>query len=1098
MDKRKFLFFGLCLALLFACSNDEELIDNKVFEAMPSSVTGIEFSNDLTESHALNYFTYSYLYMGGGVAAGDINNDGLIDIYFTGNQVSNKLYLNKGNLQFEDVTRKAGVGGDGRWYTGVTMADVNSDGLLDIYCSVSGKFLPRDNQLFINNGDGTFSEKASEYGIADKGSTIQSTYFDYDKDGDLDLYVGNYPPARFNSPNVYYLHKMKNHTYNEVDHLYRNDGGKFTDVSVESGIAQYGLTLGTTVGDLNNDGWPDIYISNDFSTPDYLYLNNGDGTFKNVLRESTFHTAFYGMGVDIADINNDGYLDIYQPDMDSHINRRQKANMVSMDPELFWSTVQSGFHYQYMHNCLQINAGYLEDNIPHFSNIARMAGVSSTDWTWGGVFADFDNDGNKDLFVSNGTRREVSNHDYFSDLKSVRRDEFLGLSVNMPSERIDNFMFRNNGNMIFEKMNDEWDIKFEGFSTGAIYADLDNDGDLEIITNNLDDKASIFRNKSVVINNYLTVQFEGEKNNKFGLGNKVYLKSDGQTQFQEMTLSRGFQSSVAPELHFGLGESESIDELKVVWWNGKEQVLKNIKANQKLVIHATDAKAATKTEKSASSKMFISDQQGPFPNFKHQENYNDDFLTQVLLPHKMSTFGPALAVGDLNEDGMDDYFVGGSSGHTATIFFQEGKGFKEQNISVFEKDKVSEDIGAVIFDADMDGDNDLYVVSGGYEFSPTSKLLQDRLYINQGKGTFVKATSHVLPNMLTSGSKVYAEDFNKDGKQDLLVLGRQIPGNYPNSANSYLLKNVGEKGKPKFKYYSENAIHLLENLGMATSASITDFDGDGWKDIIVAGEWMPIRVFKNNQGDFVEVSESMGLTEDTRGWWWSIQQGDFDNDGDMDYVLGNNGLNYKYKAKEDETFDIYFNDFDENGKGDIVLGYYNQGEQYPVRGRECSSQQIPGIKDKFKNYESFSTATLQEVYGQDQLEKSMHYKIKSFASIYLENKDGRFVSHELPIEAQMSSINQFLVQDYNKDGNLDLLIAGNLHASEVETPRNDAGYGLFLKGDGLGGFVSIPAYESGFFASGDVKDMATIEVGEESYVVVAKNNDYLQYIKVTD
>lgn len=1091
---KKCSIYLLCLALLASCTEKEEVMEGKIFEMLPSTTTGIEFSNNLTESHALNYFTYSYLYMGGGVAAGDINNDGLVDLYFTGNQVSNKLYLNKGNLHFEDITEKAGVGGDDRWYTGVTMADVNDDGLLDIYCSVSGKFPPFNNQLFVNNGDGTFTEQAEKYGISDKGNSIQSTFFDYDKDGDLDLYVGNYPPANFNSPNAYYLHKMKNHTYEEVDHLYRNDGDTFTDVSVQAGIAKYGLTLGTTVGDLNNDGWPDIYISNDFSTPDYLYLNNGDGTFKDVLRQSTAHTAFYGMGVDVADVNNDGNLDLYQPDMDSHINRRQKANMVSMNPELFWSTVRSGFHYQYMHNCLQLNSGVFFNNIPYFNNVSRMAGVSSTDWTWGGLFADFDNDGHKDLFVSNGTRREVSNHDYFDDLEG-KRNEFLKLSLSIPSERMDNFMFKNNGDMTFAKVNDDWNIKFEGFSTGAIYADLDNDGDLEVVTNNLDDKASIFKNKSSAINNYVTLQFKGEEGNKFGLGTRVYVTVDDKTQLQELTLSRGFQSAVAPQLYFGVGGAEKIDQIKIVWDDGKEQLMRNVDANQMLTLKYKDAVASNALGEKEKT-LFDSFDRGPFPIFRHKENYNDDFETQVLLPHKMSTFGPALAVGDMNGDGLEDYFVGGASGHTGIIFLQTENGFTGMESEVFEKDKSSEDLGAVIFDADRDGDNDLYVVSGGYEFSPNSPELQDRLYLNRGNGQFDKASNTALPTMLTSGSRVYAEDFNKDGKKDLLVLGRQTPGNYPNAASSYLLKNASENGNAKFEPFSSQTTELLTNLGMATSASVTDFDKDGWLDIIIVGEWMPITVFKNNQGDFVEVSEEMGLTNDTRGWWWSIQEGDFDGDGDMDYILGNNGLNYKYKAKGEETFDIYFDDFDENGRGDIVLGYYNQGEQYPVRGRECSSQQIPGIKDKFKNYQSFSTATLQEVYGSEKLEKSLHYQVKSFASSYMENRDGKFVIHQLPMETQVSSINKILVDDYDKDGHLDALIAGNLFASEVETPRNDAGYGMFLKGDGMGGFTAIPARNSGFFVPGDVKDMSVIKVNGQSYILVAKNSDYMQYVRI--
>ncbi len=1085
--------------LIFSCSKDKNPKSNSkniIFNELEHSVSGINFSNTLTENDSLNYFTYSYLYMGGGVSVGDINNDGLVDLFFTGNQVSNKLYLNKGNLQFEDITEKAGVEGDGRWYTGVTMADVNGDGLLDIYCSVSGKFKPRNNQLFINNGDGTFSEKAKEYGIDDANNSVQATFFDYDKDGDLDLYVANYPRTKFNAPGSYYEYQMVNSRDHEIDHLYRNDGAVFTDVTDEAGVRSFGLSLSVTVGDLNNDSWPDLYISNDFRAPDFMYLNNGDGTFREVVKEATAHTAFFGMGVDISDYNNDGNLDIFQVDMDANTNRRKKANMASMNPRLFWETVNAGFHYQYMQNCLQLNSGVFNEGTPYFTNLSRISGMSSTDWSWGPLFADFDNDGLKDLFVSNGTRREVNNNDFFNNLKKVRNktDSLLEKSLMIPSEKIDNFIFKNNGNHNFERANDYWGIEYKGFSNGVVYADLDNDGDLEIILNNIDDYATVFENKSSEQNNYITIQFEGETKNKFGLGNRVYVTVDGKEQMQELTLTRGFQSSVAPELHFGIGKKDTINQLKVVWTDGKVQELKNVVANQKLTLKSSDSYIVESVIKE-SNPLFETVTSSFFPKHKHSENHNDDFATQVLLPHKMSQFGPALAVGDLNGDGLDDYFVGGSSNYTGSIFIQTENGFEKQDSKVFEENLMSEDIAALIFDADQDGDNDLYVVNGGYEFSPDSEKLQDRLYINNGKGEFVKSED-ALPTMITSGSKVYAADFDKDGKEDLLVLGRQVPGNYPRPANTYLLKNNSSNGKTQFEDVTESIAKEFIDLGMATSAVITDFNNDDWLDIIIVGEWMPIRVFQNIQTGFKEVTEEMGLNDDTTGWWWSIQEGDFDNDGDMDYIVGNNGLNYKYKATDDETFDIFVNDFNKDDKDDIVLSYYSEGEQYPVRGRECSSQQISAIKRKFEDYESFSEATLVDVYTEEDLNTSVHYQVKSFASIYLENKDGKFTIHQLPVEAQISSINQILVDDYNKDGNLDMLIAGNLYASEVETPRNDASYGQLLFGDGQGVFKAIPAYESGFFTPGDVKDMATIKVKDETYVISAKNDDYLQFTKI--
>jgi len=1095
----KLSYISLFLVLISSCSKETEKEQTTIFNQISHTSSGIDFKNILIENDSINYFTYSYIYMGGGVSVGDINNDGLPDLYFTGNQVSNKLFLNKGNLKFEDITKKAGVSGSKYWQTGVTMADVNNDGFLDIYCSVSGKFGDKKNQLFINNKDNTFTEQAEKFGLADTGNSVNATFFDYDNDGDLDVYVANYPPLKFNSPAFVYQMKMKNVKDQESDHLYRNDGETFTNVTEQAGVKSFGLSLSATVGDLNNDGWQDLYVSNDFSSPDLMYINQKDGTFKEVIKKATAHTAFYGMGVDIADFNDDGNLDIFQVDMDAKSNRRQKANMASMNPDLFWSVVNAGFHYQYMQNCFQVNSGVFNDDVPYFSNVSRITGTSSTDWSWGPLMADFDNDGLKDLFITNGTRREVNNRDFFNELEEANLDKSksLEMSLQIPSEKIDNFIFKNKGDLNFEKANKKWGIKYEGFSNGAVYADLDNDGDLEIITNNIDDYASVFENTSADNSNYLKVSFKGKNTNKFGLGNRVYVKTNDKTQMQELTLTRGFQSSVAPELHFGLGENQKIEEVKVVWQDGKTQVLNDVDVNQNLVFKSEDAVKLDIQEIEEIETIFTTER-NLFPEHKHQENKYDDFATQVLLPHKMSSLGPALAVGDLNNDGLDDYFIGGSKGFIGKLFYQTKTGFESQKATFLNKDKESEDLGAVIFDADSDGDNDLYVVSGGYEYDKDSELLKDRLYINNGKGKFFKAIDGVLPAFISSGSKAYNADFDKDGKEDLLVLGRQIPGQYPLPATTHLLKNVGEKGTPKFEFFSDEFSNPFKDLGMATSAIITDYNNDNWLDIIIVGEWMPLKVFKNTQKGFVEVSQELGLNKDTTGWWWSINQGDFDNDGDMDYIVGNNGLNYKYKATENETFDIYVNDFDKNKKQDIVLSYYNEGKQYPVRGRECSSQQIPGIKNKFKNYESFSEATLVDVFSTEALSSALHYQVKSFASVYLENKDGKFVVHQLPQEAQISNINEIIVKDFDNDGNLDALIAGNLYASEVETPRNDASYGIVLKGNGEGKFNIITARESGFFTSGDVKGMKLIYKNDTKYIICVKNNDEIQFIKINN
>ncbi|PQJ72386.1 VCBS repeat-containing protein [Polaribacter butkevichii] len=1086
----------LLFTIIVSCSLKEDNNTSvKLFTKLSAKETDILFSNNLTETDSLNYFNYSSIYLGAGVSVGDINNDGLIDLFFTGNQVSNKLYLNKGNLQFEDITEKAAISGDKRWYTGTTMADVNNDGYLDIYCAVAGKKGIKKNQLFINNKNNTFTEKAKEYNIDDAANSMQSTFFDYDNDGDLDLYIANYPIIHQSTSNMVYKNKMDNATLAESNKLFRNDGKTFTDVTEQAGVKNYSLSLGISAADINNDGWQDIYVSNDYSTPDFFYINNKDGTFKEIVKEATSQTSFYGMGIDIADINNDGFLDIFQVDMESNNNRRQKANMASMNPQLFFETVLYGFHYQYMHNCLQLNSGLIRDGIPEFSNISRLAGVSSTDWSWGPLFADFDNDGFKDLYITNGTRREVNNKDFFKKIGHKEYDKYSLLEKNkmIPSEKINNFTFKNSGNLNFENVGKKWGLENKGFSNGAAYADLDNDGDLEIIVNNIDEEATIFKNNSSDNANYLKIKLNGTSKNKFGLGTRVYAFTADKKQMQELTLTRGYQSSVAPEIHFGLHKTTIIDSLKIIWQDGNHQTLKDVKVNQLLTIKYADAKP-NPNKKGINKKQRLFTAVDNLLQPKHIENELNDFDKQVLLPHKMSTLGPALAVADVNNDGLDDYFMGGSFGNASQLFIQNKGDFIKAEIPSIEKDKLSEDLGALFFDADSDGDKDLYVVSGGYEYAQNSSMLQDRLYVNDGKGNFEKALIS-LPKLNSSGSKAYQLDYNNDGKQDVLVLGRQIPGKYPLPATSYLLKNNSTYSDIKFKNTSTT---LFTNLGMATSAVITDFNNDSWQDIIIVGEWMNIRVFQNNKGTFTEVSEEMGLTKDTTGWWWSINQGDFDNDGDTDYILGNNGLNYKYKATQNETFDIFVNDFDKNNTDDIVLSYYNEGKQYPLRGRQCSSQQIPGIKNKFKNYNEFSQATLVDVYGKKNLENALHYQVKSFASIYLENKGDTFVVHKLPVEAQFSSIQKILINDYDHDGNLDALIAGNLHNSEVETPRNDASYGLFLKGKGNGTFVPFSVLESGFYTSGDVKEMSEITINNQRYIIIGKNNDAIQYLKIND
>lgn len=1090
---KKYLLLALAGVIFWSCAKDSQ---NKstLFKELDSAHTGISFANMLTENDSLNYFTYGYIYMGGGVAAGDFNNDGLTDLYFTGNQVPNALYLNKGNLQFENIAETAGVSGDQRWYTGVTLADINSDGLLDIYCSVAGKFGPFENQLFINNGDLTFTEKAREYGLAETGNSVQSTFFDFDRDGDLDVYIANYPPTSFNATNNHYKVKQQFHKPEETDKLMRNDGDQFTDVTEEAGLKTFGLSLSATIGDLNEDGWPDIYVSNDFSSPDYCYINNKNGTFSEKVRNITKNTSFYGMGVDIADFNNDGLLDIFQADMTANDNRRSKANMASMNPDLFWSTVNAGFHYQYMQNSLQMNNGNLLDSLPDFSNIARLAGVSSTDWSWGPLMADLDNDGWKDLFISNGTRREINNRDYFLAWDAAGRpmDNLLQRSLDIPSEPIDNFVYRNTGDLRFERVNESWGIVKEGFSNGGVYADLDNDGDLEIVINNFDDSASLFENKGNG-NHYMQVSFNGPEKNPNGLGTRVYLYANGQKQMQELTLSRGFQSAVAPKLHFGLGTAAVVDSLEIIWPDGKRELRSNLEADILMSISYQDASEIIEQSKPKDTQFDSSDDSLLGMEFQHQENYYDDFINEILLPHRMSMFGPYMAKGNLNGDTWEDLVIGGASGQPTQVFMGTADGFEKKETPELAVHAEREDMGIAIFDIDGDGQDDLYISSGGNEFEPYSEMLQDRVYLNNGGN--LEEFSEGIADFRASASVVVPFDFDKDGDLDVLVGSRVIPGNYPSPASSYLLENRSTPGKVALVDVTAEKASMLIGIGLLTRALPTDYDGDGWTDLLLGGEWMPLVLLKNQQGSFKDVSESVGLG-DTRGWWFGLGEGDFDGDGDMDYLAGNLGLNYKYKASETETFDVYYDDFDASGTKDIVLSYYNFGEKFPVRGRECSSQQMPAIKKKFEDYASFSTATLADVYTQEALDESLHYQVKSFASVYLENTPEGFKIKQLPVEAQISNINDFLVDDVDGDGNLDAVIAGNLYSSEVETPRNDALNGLFLRGDGKGGFQAVEARNSGLYIPGDVKNLLQLNRNGDRYYLAGKNNDSLQVIRV--
>lgn len=1092
------------LSVLLGCGVPAD--ERTLFNELSFNATGIDFSNELTENDSINYFNYMYIYMGGGVAVGDFNNDGLQDLYFTGNMVPNKLYLNKGKLKFEDVTETAGVAGDDRWMTGVTVGDANQDGWLDIYVSVSGKWGTTKNLLFINDaveGDiPTFTEMGEAYGLADEGNSTQAVFFDYNGDGLQDLYVINYPIVPSRTSMVEYLTYRYAAPYHRSDRLYKNEGnGNFTDKTREAGLDKYGLSLGVSVGDFNQDGWQDLYVSNDFSTPDFFYINNQDGTFTDLNLELTNHTSYFGMGTDAADFNNDGYLDIYQVDMMPKSYRRAKENMDSMDPERFYSMVKNDMHHQYSINTLQLHMGNDAKGFPRFGDIGKMAGVSSTDWSWASLFADFDNDGFKDIYVTNGVRRDINNSDYFrsDEVQNFEAGNSLDLTKKIPSEKIKNFAFQNKGNLTFADVSESWGINFNGFSNGVAYADLDNDGDLDLVINNLDDQASIYENNAneLATANFLQIELKGNALNPLGLGAKIWLETDSVTQYQELTLTRGFQSSVDPTIHFGVGKAISVNSIKVLWPNGLQSTRNDVPVNQRITINEFEAEEVLDVEPVSPPTFFNDITSNISLDHQHTENTFNDFQYQVLLPHKISEYGPALAVSDINNDGLDDFYIGGSSGDTGKMYTQNPNGtFTEILPELWKADRFQEDVGALFFDANGDGLPDLYVVCGGNELRAGDAYYQDKFYVNKGDGVFEKSES-ALPIMRESGSVVVASDIDQDGDLDLFVGGRVTPRNYPHAPESRILRNNSSQGEVEFVDVTEEVAPDLLNLGMVTQAKWVDVDGDNVEDLMLVGEWMGITYLQNKGGEFINRSKASGL-EDTKGWWFGLHAADFDQDGDVDFIAGNLGKNYKYQASEASPFSLYVYDYDNDSRDDLVLSYLNRGVRVPVRGRECSSQQIPAIKAKFKDYKSYASASLEQIYTSEDLENSLHFEVKSFAHQYLENLgDGTFKITPLDIFSQISSINSFVSLDINDDGYLDVLYAGNLYGSEVETPRNDSSYGGLLIGDGNGGFTSQMPYQSGLMIRGEVKSAKKMKLADGNEgILFAKNNDFLQLIRI--
>jgi len=1079
--------------------------------------TGISFKNEIDETPHRNILLYQQYYMGGGVALGDVNNDGKTDVFFTANLKSNKLYLNKGEFKFEDITQKAGLSKSKgpSWTTGTTMVDINNDGYLDIYVCRSGNLRPenRRNLLYVNNQDGTFTEDAASYGLDDSGYSVQAVFFDYDKDGDLDMFLVNHgleyygrPPNQGSSARDPYV----------GDKLYQNQGDKFLEVGEEAGIigTKEGFGLGVAVGDLNNNGWDDIYVTNDFFEHDYLYLNQGDGTYKESIKSATRQISFFSMGVDLADFNNDGWQDVVTLDMAIEDHARQKANLGGINRFQFWDFVDKGYHYQYMYNSLHLNNGNDPSGNLDFSNIARQAGISQTDWSWAALFADLDNDGWKDLLVTNGLRKDVMNNDFidglnkelgnrnisFTDLSPAEAKEILD---EMPSEKVRNYLFHNQGGLDFENKAEVWGLGDLTFSNGAAYADLDNDGDLDLVINNLDDYAGIYENKADErTNGFLRINLKGNAKNPFGFGARVTVYKDNDLQFQQLYPTRGFQSSVEPIIHFGMGDWKTLDSVKVEWYDNKTLVLENVSVNQQIELDYAQAVNPVAAGEKDKTKLFR-EQKGKLNiDFRHEEIPFDDFSQQDLLPRRFSTEGPCLEVADVNGDGLVDVFLGGAKGQAAELYIQTKQGkFVKAKEQPWMQDAGSEDVAALFFDVDQDGSLDLYVVSGSTEFGAKSGFLQDRLYFNDGKGNFVKS-KEALPSLPTNTTSVVDGDFDGDGDQDLFIGGGVETQRYPYASPSYLLENRDGK----FVDVTPEKAPEIRMPGIVKDAIWTDFDKDGQLDLIVVGEWMPLKFYKNNDGelrletDFLQFYDSNGKKisqELTSGWWNRIVPFDIDQDGNMDYLLGNMGLNYRFRPNAKEPLEIFAGDFSQSGNHNFIIGYHQEGSLYPIHGREDLSKPLPSIKRWYNNYSSYSQATIEDIISHFSSSPELHLKTHMMENVLLKNeRNGKFVFQKLPQEAQISSVQDFLVKDFDGDGYEDVLLVGNFHGIETKTPRDDAGIGLYLKGGQGEVLKPVVMRNSGFYAPHDARNLEYIETAEGSFVIVANNDEEIQVFKV--
>ncbi|MEO7174471.1 MAG: VCBS repeat-containing protein [Saprospiraceae bacterium] len=1075
----------LSLFCILAC-NKKGSEEGTLFIERHAKDTGIDFANSIQEDSRINIYNYEYLYNGGGVGVGDINNDGLPDIFLTSTLGSNKLYLNKGGLKFEDITKSAGVGLHISFSTGVTMIDINQDGYLDIYVCQTGIYQPEDrrNMLYINQKDNTFKNEAQAYGLDDASFSNHATFFDYDHDGDLDMYLVNHPlDFKYANTVILAVDTVKQYSTNM---LYRNNGNNtFTNVSAAAGVDKKAYSFCASVIDVNNDGWEDVFVSNDYLMGDFLMINQKDGTFKESIQSYMKHSSWHSMGNAITDVNNDGDLDIYILDMVAEDNYRQKmlGGMPGYDGYL--AALKYGYQNQYLENCLQLNRG---DGT--FSEVGQLAGIAQTDWSWAPVFADFDKDGNKDVIVSNGYMRDVTNMDYaryyLDSIKASGNKDLGKILQSIPQTPLLNYMYQNQGNLKFVNKSKEWGITTPTFSNGTIVADLDGDGDEDVIMNNVNTPVIIYENQASKLrkdNDYISIQLEGTSPNKQGLGALITITTDSFVQADQITCTHSYYSSGEPKVYFGLGKNNKIKDVTVRWPGGKLEQFEDLRKNKLNTLEFGKGKMIPKEV--PAKPMFEDVSKVSGIAFVHHENEFIDFKENPTISQKFSIEGPAMATGDVNGDGLTDVYLGGAKDQAAVLYVQSNTGqFSIVSQPAFANDASFEDVGAAFFDVDKDGDLDLYVASGGAEWEAGNAKYQDRQYLNNGKGIFQSTN---LPIETNSGSCVVPGDIDGDGDMDLFVGGRVLPGKYPMPATSIIW--INENGKLVNK--TDTWCPALKDIGLLTSAVWQDLNNDKKPDLILSGQWMPIKIFYNT-GTSLQIDTKANGLEKSDGWWYSLASADMDGDGDMDLIAGNMGLNSRIKAKVDEPACVYGYDWDENGTMDPIMCIFYQGVSHPIHNRDQLTDQVRSLRKKLLRYQTYANATMQDIFPKEQLDKALVLNAFTFATTYFENKgNGVFFKHELPVECQFAPVKSIQITDVNQDKHLDVIMVGNGYEIEYETGRYDASQGVVLLGDGKGGFKSLR--KSGLKADLDARHAEIITgAGGNKRLLVGNNNAGIQ------